>query len=68
MANNCKTCHYAKDQGKDFACRFNIDKVFETMPYYPVFVIKATRNSIIKDKVPNKDCPAWREKKGTDKK
>lgn len=62
---NCTNCKLAKDQGKDFACRFSIDKWFAKAPYPGIsLTINLTRKPIRKDRMPATDCPAWKSKRG----
>lgn len=60
---NCLECSRAKDQGETLKCGFNPKPLLAMFPYYPAFLAKARAMPISKDKIPAKDCPAWKPKK-----
>lgn len=60
---NCHSCALATDDGHIFTCKFNHRKILEELPFYPVIAITVHPSPIRKDKVPNKDCPAYKEPK-----
>lgn len=58
---NCFTCALAKDQGLDFFCKFDPEKL--ALPMWPLFYAKMTKTACRKEKVPNRDCGAWKAKR-----
>lgn len=60
---NCLSCGRAKDQGQDIKCGFNPKALLAQFPFFPVFLVKARAMPVKKDRVPGKDCPAWKPKK-----
>jgi hypothetical protein len=61
---NCLTCDLAQDQGSAIVCGFKPEKLVTQFPMYPVFLVTIRRATIRKDKIPAKDCPAFKPKKG----
>jgi hypothetical protein len=63
---NCHRCDLAKDGGDRFHCRWKDDRLKDAArqaPFPPVFVIRVTRMAVAKDKVPERDCPAFKERR-----
>lgn len=60
---NCASCSRAKDQGQAIKCGFNPKALLAQFPFFPVFHVKARAVSVSKDKIPGRDCPAWKAKK-----
>lgn len=64
---NCLSCTRAKDDGESIKCGFNPKAILSQFPYFPVFHVKARALPIAKDKIPERDCPAWKAKKDSRK-
>lgn len=60
---NCHSCALASDEGERIRCKFSPRKLLEGFPFYPVFAVNARAVPVSKDKIPNKDCPAHKDKK-----
>lgn len=63
MARNCLSCDHAAAEGDVIRCGFNVGKALEALrlPMAPVLIWTARRVPVKKDRVPNRDCPAFRE-------
>jgi hypothetical protein len=64
---NCHSCDRATDQGGAFKCRFDPRKLLAEFPFYPAFLVKVIRTPVSKDKIPEKDCPAFKPRKQAEK-
>ena len=62
---NCHACALADDQEGAIRCGFNPEKLVAQFPFYPVFLVTTRRLSVRKDKIPARDCPAFKPRKGS---